>query len=60
MPFLQCFFTQCNGEVTKALPVVRHVTHGLFVCVDDVVGLELLATTLAYKHSRCAAKVCAG
>ena len=39
-----------HGEVSKALPVVRLATHKLFVSVDDVVGLELLATTLANKH----------
>ena len=38
------------GEVAKALPVVRLAIHMLFVSVDDVVGLELLATTLADKH----------
>ena len=50
-----------HGEVAKALPVVRLATHKLLVSVDDVVGLELLATTLAEKtHGHCAAKVCAG
>ena len=39
-----------HGEVAKALPVVRLATHKL-VYVDDVVGLELLATTLAEKHT---------
>ena len=38
------------GEVAKALPVVRLATQKLFVSVDDVVGLELLATALADKQ----------
>ena len=33
------------GEVAKSLPVVR-----LIVSVDSVLGVELLATTLAGKH----------
>ena len=40
-----------HGEVTKALPVVRLATHKLIVSVNDVVGLELLATTLADTHT---------
>ena len=39
-----------HGEVAKALPVVRLATKKLLVSVDAVVGLELLATTLADKH----------
>ena len=39
-----------HGEVSKALPVVRLDTHKLFVSTDDVVGLELLSTTLSKKH----------
>ena len=39
-----------HGEVVKALHVVRLTTPKLLVSVDDVVGLELLATTLADKH----------
>ena len=39
-----------HGEVSKALPVVRLATHKLLLSVDDVVGLELLAKTLADKH----------
>ena len=39
-----------HGEVEKALPVVRLSTYKLLVSVDAVVGLELLATTLADKH----------
>ena len=39
-----------HGEVAKALPVVRLAIHMILVSVDDVVGLELLATTLADKH----------
>ena len=39
-----------HGAVAKALPVVRLATHKLLVTVDAVVGLELLATTLADKH----------
>ena len=39
-----------HGEVAKALPVVRLATHKLIVSVDAVVGIELLATTLADKH----------
>ena len=38
-------FLPPHGEVEKALPVVM-----LLVSVDDVVGLELLVTTLADKH----------
>ena len=36
--------------VAKALPVMRLTTDKLLVTVDAVVGLELLATTLADKH----------
>ena len=36
-----------HGEVEKALPVVRFATHKLLVTSDVVVGLELLAATLA-------------
>ena len=36
-----------HGKVAKALPLVRLATQKLLVSVDDVVGLELLATTLA-------------
>ena len=39
-----------HGEVAKTLPVVRLDTHKLIVSVDAVVGVELLATTLAGKH----------
>ena len=39
-----------HGEVAKTLPVVRLATHKLIVSVDAVVGVELLATTLAGKH----------
>ena len=39
-----------NGEVAKALPVMRLATKNLLVFVDAVVGLEFLATTLADKH----------
>ena len=39
-----------NGEVVKALTVARLVTHKLLASVDAIVGLELLATTLADKH----------
>ena len=39
-----------HGEVAKTLPVVRLATKKLLVSVDAVVGLELLATTLADKH----------
>ena len=38
------------GEVAKTLPVVRLATHKLIVSVDAVLGVELLATTLAGKH----------
>ena len=37
-------------KVAKALHVVRLAKHKLLVTVDAVVGLELLATTLADKH----------
>ena len=39
-----------HGEVAKTLPAVRLSTHKLIVSVDAVVGVELLATTLAGKH----------
>ena len=39
-----------HGEVAKALPGVRLATQKLLVSVDDVVGLELLTTTLADKY----------
>ena len=38
------------GEVPKTLPVMRFATHKLIMSVDAVVGVELLATTLAGKH----------
>ena len=37
-------------EVATTLPVVRLATHKLIVSVDAVVGVELLATTLAGQH----------
>ena len=37
-------------EVAKILPVVRLATHELIVSADAVVGVTLLATTLAGKH----------
>ena len=39
-----------HGEVAKKFPVVRLATHKLIVSLDTVVGVELLATTLACKH----------
>ena len=39
-----------HGDVEKALPVVRLATHKLCVSFDAVVGVELLATTIADKH----------
>ena len=39
-----------HGEVAKDLPGERLATKALLVSVDAVVGLELLATTLADKH----------
>ena len=39
-----------HGGVVKTLPMVRLATHKLIVSVDAVVGVELLATTLAGKH----------
>ena len=38
-----------HGEVAKTFLVVRLATHMLLVSVGDVVGLELLTTTLANK-----------
>ena len=38
------------GEVAKTLPVLWLATHKLIVSVEAVVGVELLATTLAGKH----------
>ena len=46
-----------HGEVGKTLLVVRLATNKLIVSVDAVVGVELLATTLAGKHM---AKFCDG
>ena len=40
-----------HGEVAKTLPVVRLATHKLIVSVDAVVGVELLASILADKHT---------
>ena len=40
-----------HGDMAKTLPVVRLVTHKLIVSVDAVVGVELLAKTLAGKHT---------
>ena len=39
-----------HGEVAKTLHVVRLTTHKLIVSVDAVIGVELLATTLAGKN----------
>ena len=39
-----------HEEVAKTRNVVRLATHNLIVSVDAVVGVELLATTLAGKH----------
>ena len=36
-------------DLAKTLPVLRLTTHKLIVSVDAVVGVELLATTLAGK-----------
>ena len=39
-----------HGDVAKTFSVVRLAKHKLIVSVDAVVGVELLATTLAGKH----------
>ena len=39
-----------HGEVVKALSLESLATHELLVSVDAVVGLKLLATTLADTH----------
>ena len=39
-----------HGEVARALPVAWLATHKLLKSVDALVGLELLAATLADKH----------
>ena len=39
-----------HREVSKVLPVVRLETKKILLSVDAVVGLELLATTIAEKH----------
>ena len=39
-----------HGDVAKTFSVVRLAKHKLIVSVDAVVGVELLATTLAAKH----------
>ena len=39
-----------HGEVAKTLHEVRLAKHKLIVSVDAVVGVELLATTLAGNH----------
>ena len=38
------------GEVAKVIPVARPDTLNLLVSIHVIVGLELLATTLADKH----------
>ena len=43
-------FLAPHGKIAKTLPAVRLATHKLIVPVDDVVGVELLATTLGGKH----------
>ena len=40
-----------HGEMAKHLSVVRLVKHKLIVSVDAAVGVELLATILAGKHT---------
>ena len=40
-----------HEKVVKVLSVVRLATHKLLKSVDAAVGLELLATTLADKHT---------
>ena len=40
-----------HGEIAKKIPLVRLVTHKLIVSVDAVVGVELLASILADKHT---------
>ena len=39
-----------HEDVTKTCSVVRLATHKIIVSVDAVVGVELLAKTLADKH----------
>ena len=39
-----------HGEVEKAFPVVRLAPPKLIVSVDAVIGVEILATTLAGNH----------
>ena len=39
-----------HGGVAKTLLMVRLSTHKIIVSVDAVVGVELLATTLAGRH----------
>ena len=39
-----------HREVAKTLHMVRLATHKIIVSVDSVVGVELLATTLAGQH----------
>ena len=39
-----------HGDVAKNLPVVRLASHKLIVSVDAVVGVKLLATTVAGKQ----------
>ena len=46
------------GEVTKALHVVRFATQKLPMSVDALVGVELLATTLADKHRATVQTLC--
>ena len=44
-------FLPCSTWIScKSFPVVRHRTKTLLISVDAVVGLKLLATTLADKH----------
>ena len=39
-----------HGEVAKAFPVVRLAPNKICMSVDAVVGVDLLATTIADKH----------
>ena len=39
-----------HGEVEKAIHLARLATHNLLVSLDDVVGLQLIAATLAENH----------
>ena len=47
---MSALFLELARKVLFPLPAVRLATHKLIIPVDAVVGVKLLATTLAGKH----------